>query len=161
MLLRRHIRAQAATREQQLQELADTKGRVARAMEDTVAIKSTDSVDDAAPTDPSDEAGLRLLTKDDFWEFLEESGDKLAVIDFFTDWCGPCKVMYPMLVEMAQEQPDVSFAKLNCNKYNKELGVQLGVKVAPTFQLYKNSTKVAEMTGAKIDALKELIAKHK
>ena len=122
--------------------------------------------------------------------------------------CGPCKVMYPMLVEMAEQQPDVvrtlyqapaacaircmpptsacadhvllqvdvhilwfasdlvavaeqAFAKLNCNKYNKELGVQLGVKVAPTFQLYKNSVKVAEMTGAKIDALKELVAKHK
>ncbi len=53
------------------------------------------------------------------------------------------------------------FAKLNCNKYNKSLGVELGVKVAPTFQLYKNSVKVAEMTGAKIDALKDLVATHK
>ena len=53
------------------------------------------------------------------------------------------------------------FAKLNCNKHNKSLGVELGVKVAPTFQLYKNSVKVAEMTGAKIDALKELVASHK
>ena len=34
-------------------------------------------------------AGLRLLTKDDFYEFLEECGDKLAVVDFFTDWCVP------------------------------------------------------------------------
>ena len=34
-----------------------------------------------------EEAGLRLLTKDDFYEFLEECGDKLAVVDFFTDWC--------------------------------------------------------------------------
>ncbi len=53
------------------------------------------------------------------------------------------------------------FAKLNCNKHNKSLGVELGVKVAPTFQLYKNNVKVAEMTGAKIDMLKELVATHK
>lgn len=34
-----------------------------------------------------DEEGLRLLTKDDYHSFLEECGDKLAVVDFFTDWC--------------------------------------------------------------------------
>ena len=39
-----------------------------------------------------DEAGLRLLTKDDFYTFLEDCGDKLAVIDFFTDWCN----LYPI-----------------------------------------------------------------
>ena len=54
-----------------------------------------------------------------------------------------------------------AFAKLNCNKYNKELGVALKVRVAPTFHLYKNSVKVAEMTGAKIDMLRQLVATHK
>ena len=54
-----------------------------------------------------------------------------------------------------------AFAKLNCNKYNKELGMELKVKVAPTFHLYKKSIKVAEMTGAKIDALRQLVATHK
>lgn len=54
-----------------------------------------------------------------------------------------------------------AFAKLNCNKYNKELGMELKVKVAPTFHLYKNSVKVAGMTGAKIDALRQLVATHK
>ena len=57
--------------------------------------------------------------------------------------------------------PPQAFAKLNCNKYNKELGMELKVRVAPTFHLYKNSVKVAEMTGAKIDVLRELVATHK
>ena len=56
--------------------------------------------------------------------------------------CGPCKVMLPMLVKLQEEQPDIKVYKLNCNKKNKELGVKLNVKVAPTFQLYKNSNKV-------------------
>lgn len=44
--------------------------------------------------------------------------------------CGPCKVMYPMLCKMADQQKDVTFVKLNCNKYNKELGKQLGALTA-------------------------------
>lgn len=50
--------------------------------------------------------------------------------------------MLPMLVKLQEEQPDIKVYKLNCNKKNKELGVKLNVKVAPTFQLYKNSNKV-------------------
>lgn len=38
--------------------------------------------------------------------------------------------MYPMLCKMAEEQKDVTFVKLNCNKYNKELGKQLGASIA-------------------------------
>ena len=41
----------------------------------------------------------------------------------------------------------LSPAQVNCNKSNKELGVALKIRVAPTFHLYKNSEKVAEMTG--------------
>jgi len=56
--------------------------------------------------------------------------------------CGPCKVMLPLLVKLQEEQSDIKVYKLNCNKKNKELGVKLNVKVAPTFQLYKNKNKV-------------------
>lgn len=50
--------------------------------------------------------------------------------------------MLPLLVKLQEEQSDIKVYKLNCNKKNKELGVKLNVKVAPTFQLYKNSNKV-------------------
>lgn len=104
---------------------------------------------------------LRELTKDDFQSCLDEAGSKLVIVDFFTDWCGPCKVMYPTLQQMAVDQTDISIVKLNCNKYNKDLGKELGVKVAPTFQLYKNGKKVGEMTGAKVDQLQALIDQNK
>ncbi|KAA6421893.1 hypothetical protein WJX79_004989 [Trebouxia sp. C0005] len=107
------------------------------------------------------EADLRELTIDDWDSALEEAGDTLVVVDFFTNWCGPCKVMLPLLVKLQEEQSDIKVYKLNCNKKNKELGMKLNVKVAPTFQLYKNKNKVAEMTGAKIDELKALIQEHK
>lgn len=77
------------------------------------------------------------------------------------DWCGPCKMIYPELCSMAASMPDVKFAKFNCNKDNKELGQRLKIKVAPTFHLYKEGEKVAEMTGAKVDKLRDLITQHK
>ncbi|GFR44686.1 hypothetical protein Agub_g5983 [Astrephomene gubernaculifera] len=106
------------------------------------------------------DGGLLELTKDTFWEYLKQQGDTLVVVDFYTDWCGPCKLIYPELVKLSHERTDVRFVKVNCNKSNKELGMGLGIKVAPTFQLYRNSVKVAEMTGAKIDKLTALVDEH-
>jgi len=46
------------------------------------------ALDYCADSNSLDEAGgLRELTKDDFWQYMEDAGDKLCVIDFFTDWC--------------------------------------------------------------------------
>eukprot|EP00877_Chromochloris_zofingiensis_P003907 jgi/Chrzof1/13517/Cz08g00220.t1 len=102
--------------------------------------------------------GLLELNKDTFYPYLEAAGDTLVVVDFYTDWCGPCKMIYPQLVELAKElAPKASIVKFNCSPANKELGKQLQIKVAPTFYLYKNSQKVAEMTGAKVEKLIELI----
>ncbi|GFH08663.1 thioredoxin-like protein [Haematococcus lacustris] len=71
------------------------------------------------------------------------------------------KVIYPELVRLSKEMPDVKFAKLNCNRANKELGKALGIKVAPTFHVYRNKEKVAEMTGAKVEKLVALIEEAK
>ena len=57
-------------------------------------------------------------------------------------------MMLPKLVAMAEElRGRCHIVKFNCNKYNKELGQSLGVKVAPTFHLYKDDKQVAVMTG--------------
>lgn len=104
-----------------------------------------------------DAEGLLELNKDTFDSYLAQQGDTLTVVDFFTDWCGPCKLMYPELVKLSVEMPDVRFVKFNCNKQNKDLGIKLGIKVAPTFHLYRNRVKVADMTGAKLDKLISLI----
>lgn len=77
------------------------------------------------------------------------------------DWCGPCKMIYPELVKLNVELAGrATIAKFNCNAYNKELGKELAIKVAPTFHLYKGGAKVAEMTGAKVDKLRALIEQH-
>jgi len=121
----------------------------------------------AAPAAPAAEAvkpahpDIPIITKDTYDAFLASAGGKLAVLDFYTDFCGPCKMIYPELCALQAEMAgSVVFGKLNCNKANKELGVKLAIKVAPTFHLYKGGAKVAEMTGAKVDKLRALIAEH-
>ncbi|GAX73293.1 hypothetical protein CEUSTIGMA_g747.t1 [Chlamydomonas eustigma] len=114
----------------------------------------------AAPFVSESGVGLYELTKDNFWSYMEasENKDTLIVVDCYTDWCGPCKMIYPDLVKLTAElEPRARIVKFNCNKYNKELGVQLNIKVAPTFLMYRNKEKVGEMTGAKLEKLKNLI----
>jgi thioredoxin 1 len=115
-----------------------------RSAESTAAAVTTTEAPSPASTAPA----LKELTKEDFQSFLDAAGDKLVVVDFFTDWCGPCKLILPQLVELSAElEPKATIVKFNCNQHNKELAKALGIKVAPTFHLYKNGTKVADMTG--------------
>lgn len=112
-------------------------------------------------SNPTNEGELLEINADCYNAILDESGDKLLVVDFYTDWCGPCKMIYPDLVKLDSEfNPKARIVKFNCNKQNKELGISLGIKVAPTFHLYRDSKKIAEMTGAKVDKLRALIEQH-
>jgi thioredoxin 1 len=119
---------------------------VLRSAESTAAAVTTKTAPAAVPTTSAPQ--LVELNKDTFQPFLDAAGDKLVVVDFFTDWCGPCKLIYPQLVTLSAElEPAATIAKFNCNQNNKELAKALGIKVAPTFHLYKHGKKVADMTG--------------
>ncbi|KAL6779783.1 TRXF1 [Auxenochlorella protothecoides x Auxenochlorella symbiontica] len=106
---------------------------------------------------------LKELDQSEFYSFIEEhSQDRLVVVDFYTAWCGPCKLIQPTLVEWANEfAGEVELVRFECKKENKEIGSKLGIKVAPTFFLYKKGEKVASLTGAKTDELRKLIETHK
>lgn len=93
------------------------------------------------------------MTQETFWPIVEAAGDKLVVLDMYTQWCGPCKIMYPKIVELSGKYTDVTFLKLDCNQENKALAKELGVRVVPTFKIFKNREEVAEVKGAKFDEL--------
>lgn len=125
-----------------------------------VPAASGEAAVETATTEVASAPGLRELNSETYWKFIrEEAGDKLVVVDFYTDWCGPCKLMYPTLCKWNEElgPQGVVFVKLNCNASNKTIGKELGIKVAPTFHVYRNGERLHEMTGAKADKLKELI----
>ncbi|KAF0916462.1 hypothetical protein E2562_007546 [Oryza meyeriana var. granulata] len=97
------------------------------------------------------------VNKDTFWPIVKAAGPKVVVLDMYTQWCGPCKVMAPKFQEMSEKDQDVVFLKLDCNQDNKSLAKELGIKVVPTFKILKDGKVVKEVTGAKIDELIQAI----
>ncbi|XWS42972.1 hypothetical protein CRYUN_Cryun16bG0059900 [Craigia yunnanensis] len=93
------------------------------------------------------------VTKDTFWPIVNAAGDKTVVLDMYTQWCGPCKVIAPKYQELSKKYLDVVFLKLDCNQENKPLAKELGIRVVPTFKILKHKKVVKEVTGAKFDDL--------
>ncbi|KAL9270606.1 Thioredoxin F-type, chloroplastic-like protein [Drosera capensis] len=93
------------------------------------------------------------VDKDTFWPIVNGAGDKTVVLDMYTQWCGPCKVIAPKFQELSKEYLDVVFLKLDCNQENRPLAKELGIKVVPTFKILKGGKVMKEVTGAKIDDL--------
>ncbi|XP_020249361.1 thioredoxin F2, chloroplastic-like [Asparagus officinalis] len=93
------------------------------------------------------------VNKDTFWPLVKGAGSKVVVLDMYTQWCGPCKVIAPKFQKLSEKYQDVVFMKLDCNQENKALAKELGIKVVPTFKILKDSKVVKEVTGAKFDDL--------
>ncbi|MDD4688241.1 MAG: thioredoxin [Eubacteriales bacterium] len=82
--------------------------------------------------------------------FNEEvlSSDKPVLVDFWASWCGPCRMVGPIVEEIADERPDIKVAKVNVDEQS-ELATKYGVMSIPTLMIFKDGTVVDQSTGAK------------
>ena len=87
------------------------------------------------------------ITKESFEAEIEKC-DRLAVIDLYADWCGPCKLLAPIMEELEREYPDVKFCKINVDE-EPELAGEYGVFSIPTLVVLKNGKVSRKMTGAR------------
>ncbi len=86
------------------------------------------------------------LTKDNFQtEVLEDPG--LILIDFWTEWCGPCKMMAPIFEELNAEETTVKFCRVNVDEQG-ELAQVFGIQSVPTFVLVQNCRTLTGAVGA-------------
>lgn len=93
--------------------------------------------------------------------FSQETSDGLVLVDFWAPWCGPCKMIAPVLEELDGEMSDtVKIVKLNVDD-NQETAGNYGVMSIPTLLLMKDGNVVDQVVGFQPkEALEELINKH-
>ena len=72
---------------------------------------------------------------------------KPVVVDFWAEWCGPCKMIAPSLEEISEENQGVSIVKVNIDE-NPELAAQFGVRSIPTLMLFKDGQQASVQVGA-------------
>jgi thioredoxin 1 len=102
---------------------------------------------------------LITVNENNFNQALEESN--LVLVDFWAPWCGPCKMIAPILDQLNQESAGaVTIAKLNVDD-NPSLASQYGVMSIPTLKLFKDGKEVETIVGLQpLENLKKLIQKH-
>ena len=89
-----------------------------------------------------------LATPNNFNEVvIEASKTKTVVVDFFADWCGPCKMIMPQFEEAAETNQDVIFVKVNVDD-SKELAQKYEVSSIPAFISFKDGEAYKGTKGA-------------
>lgn len=74
--------------------------------------------------------------------------DKPVLLDFYADWCGPCRMVAPILEEIASERPDIIVGKINVDD-NPDLAGAFGVSSIPMLVVMKNGKIVNQSLGAR------------
>ena len=86
------------------------------------------------------------VNKDNFEQI--KNGDQTVLIDFYADWCGPCRMVAPVVEEIAKENASVVVGKINVDD-EPELAQAYGVMSIPTLIVLKAGEEVARSTGAR------------
>lgn len=86
------------------------------------------------------------VTKNNFSEI--KASEKTVLLDFYADWCGPCRMVGPIVEEIAGERDDITVGKINVDE-EQELAMEFGVASIPTLVVMKGGNVVEQSAGAR------------
>ncbi|KAL0930569.1 thioredoxin [Colletotrichum truncatum] len=101
-----------------------------------------------------------LTSKAEFDALLEDKTKPAVILDAFATWCGPCKAIAPILVNLSNHKDNkkLHFVKLDVDEI-PEVSQELGIRAMPTFIIFKHGQKAQEIVGANPNALTQAVAK--
>ncbi len=86
----------------------------------------------------------KILNSENFKnEVLDKS---IALVDFYADWCGPCKMVAPIIEEIANERSDISVGKINVDE-SVGIAMEYNVVSIPTMIIFKDGKEVSRLVG--------------
>ena len=97
------------------------------------------------------------LTRDNFRQTIDEND--VVLVDFWAEWCGPCRMFAPIFEDVSARNPDLVFGKVN-TEMERELAQMFGIRSIPTLMIFREQIIIYSQPGAlPASALEDLVQK--
>jgi thioredoxin 1 len=98
------------------------------------------------------------ITSKEEWESKVANSTDAVLVDFFAEWCGPCKAIAPAIEKMSETHTGVKFYKVDVDKLG-EVAADNGISAMPTFLFFKDGKQIEMVRGANPPAIQAAVQK--